>query len=55
MSGQGAIPSGTSFLDKFQSGYIIFESNEFWNGDANVKTRVEYQSGGGYITTTITF
>jgi hypothetical protein len=55
MSGQGAIPSGTSFLDKFSEGYIIFESNEFWNGDANVKTRVEYQNGGGYITTTITF
>ncbi len=55
MSGSGAVQSGTSFLDKFSSGYIIFESNEYWNGDANVKTRVEYQSGGGYITTTITF
>lgn len=56
MSGMGAIPSSsTTFVDKFSSGFIIFESNEFWNGDANVKTRVEYQSGAGYITTTITF
>jgi hypothetical protein len=56
MSGSGAIPSGTqTLIDKFSDGFIIFESNEYWNGDANVKTRVEYQSGGGYITTTITF
>ena len=45
----------TSFIDKLSEGYIIFETNQWWNGDANVKTRVEYQNGGGYITTTITF
>lgn len=44
-----------SFIDKLSSGYIIFETDQWWNGDANVKTRVEYQNGGGYITTTITF
>ncbi len=52
----GIVQSGpTSFIDKLSEGYIIFETNQWFNGDANVKTRVEYQNGGGYITTTITF
>ena len=52
----GVVSSGpTSFIDKLSEGYIIFETNDWWNGEANVKTRVEYQNGGGYITTTITF
>lgn len=52
----GMVQSGpTSFIDKLSEGYIIFETNDWWNGEANVKTRVEYQNGGGYITTTITF
>jgi hypothetical protein len=56
MSGSAATQNGTtSFLDKFNDGYLLFETNEWFNGDANVKTRVEYQNGGGYITTTITF
>ena len=55
MSGGSATTGPTSFIDKLSEGYIIFETNEWWNGDANVKTRVEYQNGGGYITTTITF
>lgn len=47
--------TSTSIIDIITDGYIIYESSSWWNGEANVKAQVIFQSGGGYITTTITF
>ena len=55
MQGESVVSGDTSFIDKLASGYTIFETNSWFNGDANVKTRVEYTGGKAWITTTITF
>lgn len=47
--------TSTSIVDILTDGYIIYESDSWWNGDANVKVQITFQSGGGYITNTITF
>ena len=47
--------TSTSLVDIITNGYMIYESDSWWNGDANVKVQVIFQSGGGYITNTITF
>jgi hypothetical protein len=54
---QSGTPSrtSTSLVDIITDGYMIYESDSWWNGDANVKVQVIFQSGGGYITNTITF
>ena len=47
--------TSTSLVDILTDGYMIYESDSWWNGDANVKVQVIFQSGGAYLTNTITF